>query len=209
MRVLHIDCSARKNNSISRKLSGSFIEKLKDRNSKNLEIDYLDLAENTPKHVTELFTQAMYTSPNELTESMINELAESNSLVDRMQKADLYVIAMPMYNFSVPSNFKAFIDNIVRIGRTFVKTEQGFEGALKNKSVVIISTRGADFNLDIFKDKDHLEPYLKTVFGYIGITDLNFINVQPIQFFGEEAKEAALLTAEVAIDNYLQIQTRQ
>jgi FMN-dependent NADH-azoreductase len=113
---------------------------------------------------------------------MIIELEESDALVNRMVASDIYVIGIPMHNFSIPSIFKAFIDNIVRINRTFKMIDAKVEGLLLNKKVFVINTRGADFNDDHIAHMDHLKPFLKTILNFIGINDLTFIDVSPVQF---------------------------
>jgi len=199
MKVLHIDCSVRNEQSLSRKFSASFVHQLRQRFPEELQVIRLDLANDTPPHPTALFTQAMYTPFALQTDQMKAELAGSNALVDKLIEAQVYVVGMPLYNFSVPSNFKAFIDNVVRVGRTFTKTDNGFEGALVNKRMVVISTRGADYTIAPFDKMDHLEPYLRTIFGFMGVTQIEFINVHPVQFFGEEAKQRAITKAHEQI----------
>ncbi|WP_073404516.1 FMN-dependent NADH-azoreductase [Mucilaginibacter sp. OK098] len=198
MKVLHIDSSVRQDRSVSKELSALFIEELKGVNER-AEIDYLDLAEHTPEHPSALFIKGNYTIESERTPEMVAELVESEKLVDRMLAADAIVIGMPMYNFSVPSIFKAFIDNIVRINRTFKMVGNSVEGLLTNKKVVVINTRGVDFNNDNMDHMDQLRPYLKAIFGFIGITDLTFINVSPVQFSEAETREKAISKAKEEI----------
>ena len=198
MKVLHIDCSIRNDWSVSKSLSKFFIDQLREK-SGALEVDYLDLTQNTPDHVSALFIQGNYCNPKDRTPEMIAELAISEALCDRMHDADVYVIGMPMYNFTIPSNFKAFVDNIVRIGRTFKGTEDGFEGLLLNKKVYVINTRGVDFSNEMLTPMDQLQPYLKVVFGFMGLFDIHFINVHPVQFAAEEQRLKAIERAKTEI----------
>ena len=191
MKVLHIDCSVRGDWSVSKELSALFIAELRKADT-DVDVDYLDLARNIPAHPTALMIRANYTPAADRTPEMTAELQESEHLVDRMLAADTIVIGMPMYNFSVPSIFKAFIDNIVRIDRTFKMSVQGIEGLLVNKKVFVINTRGVDFNNDHMKDMDQLKPYLKAIFAFIGLTDLTFIDVSPVQFSKVEDRENAI-----------------
>lgn len=191
MKVLHIDSSVRGDWSVSKELSALFIDELKKSDS-NTEVDYLDLAQNIPAHPTALLIRANYTPAAERTPEMVAELQESEQLVDRMLAAETIVIGMPMYNFSVPSIFKAFIDNIVRIDRTFTMNDHGIEGLLDNKKVYVINTRGVDFNNDHMEHMDQLRPYLKAIFAFMGLTDVTFINVSPVQFSETEARENAI-----------------
>ncbi len=203
MKILNINCSVRLTNSLSRELSSLVISKLNEKYKDN-QVTTIDLAINTPKHPTEIFTRAIYTPVSEQSQEMKDSLIESNTLVDKMIDAEIYVIGMPLYNFSVPSNFKAFIDNVVRIGRTFTKGANGFEGLLLNKKVIVVNTRGADYSMDYFKNMDHLQPYITTIFGFMGIKDVSFVNVHPVQFFGEEAKQKAIKIAKGEIDSIVE-----
>lgn len=200
MKVLHIDSSIRNERSVSKDLSAFFMTTLLARFGP-LPVDYLDLSVNTPSHPSALFVQGNYTLPEDRTPEMAAAMVESEALVDRLHEADIYVIGMPMYNFSVPSNFKVFIDNIVRINRTFGKKGDHYEGMLKNKKVYIINTRGADFSSAFMQEHsmDQLQPYLERVFAFMGLHDLNFINVHPVQFSGPEAREKAIENARKQI----------
>ena len=191
MKVLHIDSSVRGDWSVSKELSALFIAELRKADT-DVDVDYLDLAQNIPAHPTALMIRANYTPAADRTPEMVAELQESEHLVDRMLAADTIVIGMPMYNFSVPSIFKAFIDNIVRIDRTFKMSGHGIEGLLVNKKVFVINTRGVDFNNDHMKDMDQLKPYLKAIFPFIGLTDVTFIDVSPVQFSEAETRENAI-----------------
>jgi len=198
MKILHIDCSVRSGESYSKQLSGYFVEQLRNRKPDIL-VDYLDLAMAAPRHVSALFIESTYCPPNLRTPEMLEELAESDALVDRMLAAELYIIGMPMYNFTIPSNFKAFIDNIVRAGRTYRNTSTGIEGLLTEKKAVVINTRGVDFSHDMIASMDQLQPYLKTIFGFIGLNDTHFINVYPVKFSSEELRSKAILKAQTEI----------
>lgn len=198
MKVLHIDCSVRNDRSVSRELSGFFISLLKKK-SPGLSLDYLDLATAAPEHVSALFIEGNYSQPELRTPEMVAELAASDVLIDRLHDADVYVIGMPMYNFSIPSNFKVFIDNIVRIGRTFRLTESGFEGLLKEKKVYVINTRGVDFAHGLIAPMDQLVPYLRTIFGFVGLDDAAFINVFPVKFGAPETLAKAIQDAKEEI----------
>ena len=195
MNILHIDCSVRDERSISKHLSALFVSQLTDKFDHAV-IEYLDLSANTPTHPTALFIKGNYTSPAERTEEMVRELAESEVLIEQLHRADVYIIGMPMYNFSIPSNFKAFIDNVVRIGRTFMPTETGFHGLLNNKKVFVINTRGVDFSSEPVRSMDQLQPYLKTVFGFMGLNDITFINVHPVKWGSEEVLAKAFAKAK-------------
>lgn len=198
MKVLHIDCSIRNEWSVSKTLSGAFVNLLAEEFG-DVDIDYLDIAKDTPAHPSALMIRANYTAPVERTMEMVESLKASDRLVDKMINSHIYVIGMPMYNFSVPSNFKAFIDNVVRIGRTFQLSGHGTEGLLKNKRAYIINTRGADFSPEHMQGMDQLVPYIKVIFGFMGVNDIEFINVHPVQFAMPEERENAIERAKTEI----------
>ena len=115
MKLLHVDASAKGEYSNSRALSRYFIELLQA-GLPELEIDYLDVANNPPPHVTEAFSIAIYTPAEQRTPQMKETVACSDALCRQLLDADLLLFAMPMYNWSMPSTFKAYIDNITRGG---------------------------------------------------------------------------------------------
>ena len=201
MKILHIDASARFANSSSRMLSSFFLQQLKTINLP-ITLDRLDLAIAPPRHVGELQTKAMHTPAQERTPDMISVLDESDSLCDHVLSADMIVCGIPMYNFGMPSSFKAFIDNIVRVGKTFAPSENGFSGFLTNKKIIIITTRGANFEPGApMATKDCLTPHLTAIFEFLGAPNPIFIDAYPLQFEGEEAKKHALEKAKLQLIN--------
>src|SRR5580698_4321060 len=115
MKIMHVDASAKRERSNSRALSRYFLERLRE-DGVDIEVDYLDVTVDTPPHVNEAFAIATYTPADERTPAMKAALAASDKLCKRLLAADALVFAMPMYNWSMPSAFKAFIDNITRTG---------------------------------------------------------------------------------------------
>ena len=116
--LLHIDSSPRGERSHSRRLSREFVEAWKQAHSINT-VTYRDIGRNPVPHVNEQWIAAAYTPPEQRTPEQWNAITKSDRLVDEFLAANLYVIGVPMYNFSISSAFKAYIDQIVRIGRTF------------------------------------------------------------------------------------------
>ena len=119
MKIMHVDASAKRERSNSRALSRYFLERLRE-DGVHIEVDYLDVTVDTPPHVSEAFTIATYTPSHERTPAMKATLAASDALCQRLLDADALVFAMPMYNWSMPSVFKAFIDSITRTGLTYL-----------------------------------------------------------------------------------------
>jgi FMN-dependent NADH-azoreductase len=193
VKVMHVDASAKRERSNSRALSRFFLERLRSEGL-DLEVDYLDVTVDTPPHVTEAFAIATYTAANERTPAMKATLASSDALCKRLLEADALVFAMPMYNWSMPSAFKAFVDNITRTNLTYMNTDDGrIEGQLQRQKVLFITSRGADLRPGTpFSSMDALTPALKAAFGFLGVSDPTFVDAQPLQFSNQEARAEAL-----------------
>lgn len=200
MKLMHVDCSPKGELSNSRSLSRFFSEQLKVR-IEGVSVDYLDLSVDTPPHVTGAFAKATYTPPVERMPEMDETLAASDALCARLLAADALLFAMPMYNFSMPSTFKAFIDAIVRAGITYVVTPDGrYEGQLGGKKVLFITTRGADLSAGApMAAMDALTPSLRAPFGFIGVADPRFVDAQPVQFADSNVRAAALEKAKAEL----------
>ncbi|WP_232410976.1 FMN-dependent NADH-azoreductase [Methylophilus sp. 5] len=175
-------------------LSAYFVEQLKQQLT-GLEVDYLDLSENTPPHISGDFAKATYTPADQRTVAMKETLAYSDQLCARVMMSDLLVFAMPMYNFSMPSSFKAFIDNLVRTNLTYTFNADGStSGTLTRQKVIFITSRGADLRpgLSPWSHMDALTPALKAPFAFMGVEAPWFVDAQPLQFSDQSAREAAL-----------------
>jgi FMN-dependent NADH-azoreductase len=200
MKLMHVDASAKRERSNSRALARYFLDRLAERTP--LEIDYLDVAVDTPPHVDEAFAIATYTPEAYRTPTMRDKLAASDALCRRLLEADALVFAMPMYNFSIPSAFKAFIDNIVRTDITYKQAPDGsYVGQLGRQKTLFITTRGADLRPGgAFEAYDALTPSLRAAFGFIGVADPWFVDAQPLQFADQDARTAALERARADLD---------
>ncbi|WP_035546588.1 NAD(P)H-dependent oxidoreductase [Burkholderia sp. 9120] len=200
MKVLHVDASAKRERSNSRALSRYFIERLRSEGVE-FDIDYLDVTVDTPAHVTEAFAIATYTPEHERTPAMKATLAASDALCQRLLDADALIFAMPMYNWSMPSAFKAYIDNVTRTGLTYVNTADGrIEGQLQRQKTIFITSRGADLRAARFSSMDALTPALKAAFGFIGVANPTFVDAQPLQFSDQQARIEALERAHRELD---------
>lgn len=200
MKLMHVDASAKRERSNSRALARFFLDRLAARTS--LEVDYLDVAADTPPHVTEAFAVATYTPEESRTQAMRETLAYSDGLCRRLLEADALVFAMPMYNFSIPSAFKAFIDNIVRTNITYRQAADGsYVGQLARQRTLFITTRGADLRPGgPLAAYDALTPSLRAAFGFIGVSSPWFVDAQPLQFADQDARNAALERARAELD---------
>jgi FMN-dependent NADH-azoreductase len=201
MKLLHVDASPKGALSNSRALGRHFLEALR-RHGARVDVDYLDLSNDVPPHVSEAFIIAAYTPEAARTNAMRQTLAVSDALCRRLMDADFLVFAMPMYNFSVPSAFKAYIDCIVRAGVTYTKSPEGVHlGMLTGKKVLFITTRGADMRPGTWlAANDALTPSLRSAFGFIGVMTPAFVDAQPVQFSTPQAREEALQRARLELD---------
>jgi FMN-dependent NADH-azoreductase len=197
--ILHIDSSPRGDRSISRALSYEFITSWKDTHPGDT-VTYRDLGHNPVPHVDESWIAAAFTPPDARTPELVDAIKLSDSLIDELLAADRYVFGVPMYNLNIPSTFKAYIDQIVRAGRTFAVGENGYQGLVdSSKKALIITSRGGNFQPGTpAAAYDLQEPYLRTILGFIGITDATFINADSLNL-GEAARYQSLAAAKSAI----------
>ncbi|MGL6249443.1 MAG: FMN-dependent NADH-azoreductase [Billgrantia desiderata] len=207
--LLHLDASARSgrsgidpHGSHSRRLSAHFVAQWKKARPGD-HLLYRDVGQHPPRPVTGEWIHAAFTKPEAREPWMHDTLAESDTLVDELLEADLIVAGVPMYNFGVPAGFKAYIDNIVRVGRTFGfdRSRQGLPYwpmlTEMRKRLVVLSSRG-DYGYEPgerMAHANHVEPHIRTVFGYLGINDVHGIAAEYDEFGGERL-QASLAQAE-------------
>jgi FMN-dependent NADH-azoreductase len=198
MKLLHIDSSPLGAASISRELSRKTVAEWTASNPATT-VAYLDLALDAPSHLDmDSLGLKLGIDAAQLTPAQQRENALSEQLVSQFLDADVVVIGAPMYNFTIPSQLKAWIDRIAQAGRTFRYTANGPEGLAKGKTLIVVSTRGSMYAGLPLEVMDHQESYLKTVFGFVGITDIRFVRAEGLGM-GPQGKAMALATAEVNI----------
>ena len=196
--VLHIDASPRADLSVSRTLSKEFITAWKSSHPGDT-VTYRDLGHHPVPHVDEPWIAAAFTPATEHSPELTEAIRISDELVDELLTADCYVFAVPLYNFSVPSVFKAYIDQIVRVGRTFAVDSSGFTGLVKGKKLVVVTAQGGSYRPETPTGAYNFhEPYLRAIFGFIGITDITFIYADGLGS-GDAAREKSLTEARAAI----------
>jgi FMN-dependent NADH-azoreductase len=184
MKVLHIDSSILGDNSASRLLSREIISRLTASNP-GTQVKYQDLAADSLPHLT----------GGSLALADESETARNAETMSDFLAADVIVIGAPMYNFSVPSQLKAWIDRVVVAGKTFRYTEAGPEGLAKGKRVFVAVTRGGVYGPG--SPAEFAESYLKHVFGFIGVTDVTFVRAEGLGHspeLREKGMSAALAT---------------
>ena len=197
MQLLHIDSSVLGPNSASRALSAEIVAKQVALHP-GIKVVYRDLAADSALHLSSAHLAAWQGGAIE--DALLGaDLAKGGGFLDELLASDIVVIGAPMYNFSVPSQLKAWIDRVVVAGKTFRYGANGAEGLLKNKKVFIASSRGNVYAPGSpAAALEHHESYLLGVLSFIGLTDVTIVRAEGLAF-GPEAKEAAMLKARANI----------
>ncbi|MEM7359718.1 MAG: NAD(P)H-dependent oxidoreductase [Pseudomonadota bacterium] len=188
--ILHIDASGRQTGSVSRELSAQIVAKLSDGQAS---VSYRDVSQGLP-FVDETMIGSYFTAPEQRSDAQRQSIAVSDEITRELQEHDLIVIGLPIYNFSMPSAFKAWCDLAARVGVTFRYTDQGPVGLLEGKkAIVVISSGGTEVGSSI----DFLSPWLRHYLGFIGIHDVNIVQADALN----QDAEAALATAQQQIES--------
>jgi len=174
--ILLIQSSPRGIESLSQQVAHSIVKDLQARYP-DAKVVVRDLAENPPPHVGRDFVSGLHLQPDQLTREQSTAVALSDSLIAELSAADALVLAVPMYNFGLPSTLKAWIDHVVRAGRTFSHSANGVEGLVKGKKAILVLARGGVYSEGPYKPFDFQEPYLRAILGFIGITDVEVVDV--------------------------------
>lgn len=210
--LLHIDASPRGDRSHSRKMTREFVETWKQFHPQD-RVTYRDIGRNpipqqvdctsggnlrVPRlHITEAWIAAAFTPEEKRSPEMHSALRLSDELVDEFLAADIYVMGVPMYNWSVTSGFKAYIDNIVRIDRTWAyipneNPEFPYKPLVHGKKMFVIASRGDGGFAPGERNhqRDFQIPLIKEVFGMLGITDITFITVENDEYGGQKLADS-------------------
>src|SRR6185369_10595566 len=188
-KLLFVSSSILGENSKSRALGLDFIETWKRRHPGTAVVER-DLVAETLPHVTGAVLGAALTPAEKRSPEQAETAALADRLIEEIEAADVILLAVPMYNFSVPSTFKAWIDHIVRAGRTFRYGAEGPVGLLQNKKVFVVASRGGVYSNGPGKSMDFHEPYLRGVLGFIGLKDVTFIYAEGLNISPETATGA-------------------
>jgi len=202
MKLLHIDSSILSADSVSRQLTRDIVARWVNSHP-GTTVDYLDLTVNTPAHLSaESLGFRMPAGTHELSDVQKRENAVSEALVSQFLAADVIVVGAPLYNFSIPSQLKAWIDRVAQVGRTFAYTEKGPQGLAGGKTVIVASARGGVYSTsEGGRAMEHQESYLQTVFGFFGITDVRFVRAEGMAM-GDAEKTEALTEAANSIAKF-------
>lgn len=193
--LLHLDASPRGERSHSRQLGAEFIEAWKRLHPGDT-IVYRDVGHLPTPHVTEPWVVGAFTPQETWPPEAQATMRLSDALVDEFLAADRCVFDVPMHNFSVPSTFKAYVDQIVRVGRTFSPDGKGL---VAGRKLLFITARGGSYPpgspMQAF---DCQEPWLRTIFGFIGVTDIRFIHAEGMNL-GDDIRVESLQNARKKI----------
>jgi FMN-dependent NADH-azoreductase len=198
MKLLHVDSSVLGTNSVSRQLTAEVVAEWR-KTHPHTTVDYLDLAVDTPNHFSADALGIKVGVQAEPTEAQRYENEVSERLVSQFLAADVIVVGAPLYNFTVPTQLKAWIDRLAQVGRTFKYTDKGPVGLATGKTLIVASTRGGIYSTsEGGQAMEHQESYLKVVFGFFGVTDVRFVRAEGVAM-GDAPKAAALDSARTAI----------
>lgn len=199
MKLLHIDSSILGDHSASRQLSRSVVQSF-TAITPDTQVVYRDLANAPLNHFSGATLAAAGTPVEGRDAAQTLEVDTNEATLEEFLSSDVVVIGAPMYNFSIPSQLKAWIDRICVAGRTFRYTEAGPEGLCKGKKVIIVSTTGG-LHQGLPSGVGH-DDLLKVVFDFIGVTDLHFVVAEGLAY-GDEPRAAAMAAAQKHISETL------
>jgi FMN-dependent NADH-azoreductase len=182
-KILLIQSSPRGANSFSSKLSMAIVESLKTKNLDST-VTTRDLTAHPVPHLEETHLAAFFSPPETHTTESKKAIHHSEESIAELMNADVIVIGVPMYNFSIPSVLKAWIDHICRAGHTFKYSSSGPEGLVKGKKVYLAVATGGVYSEGPMKSFDFTEPYLKSVLGFLGMTDVTTVRVEGVSIPG-------------------------
>ena len=194
-KILILNTSPRGERSLTRRLTAQFQQQWEQAHAGATVISR-DLAAQPVPPVDDAWIIGAFAPPEAHSPEAKAALAFSDHLVDELLSADRYVFGVPMYNLNIPSTFKSYIDQIVRVGRTFSVGAAGYEGLVKGKKAIFVTSSGGSFQAGSpFAPYNFQEPYLRAIFGFIGITDIQFV-VADSQNLGDVPASTSVAKAE-------------
>jgi FMN-dependent NADH-azoreductase len=188
-KILHIISSPRGVASMSIKLGNAIVNKLETAFPGST-IKVTDLLEKNFPHLEEAHITSFFTHEEGRTPENLEAIKHSDESIQEIKDADVIVIGAPLYNFSIHSVLKAWVDHITRAGITFKYDENGPQGLIKNKKVYLAISSGGIYSEGPMKAMDFVEPYMRTILGFLGMTDITVIRVEGLSIPG--VQEGAL-----------------
>lgn len=199
MQILHLDSSILGDASTSRLLSTAIVEELLQQHP-NAQVVRRDLVADPVAHLTEVIA-AGFRAPGGVAatdQATLSEHTKSTQLADELLASAVIVIGAPMYNFSVASQLKTWMDRVAQPGRTFRYTADGPVGLSGGRKVIVASTRGGMYSTGAASGMDFQESYLKAFFGFLGINDVEFVRAERLTK-GPELRERAIAEARATV----------
>ncbi|WP_426119101.1 FMN-dependent NADH-azoreductase [Pseudomonas sp. DSP3-2-2] len=198
MTLLHIDASILDHQSVSRQLTATIVERLTE-GKPGIQVVRTDLAADPIGHLSAAeFLAFQGVEPQD--EATKQQVARNEQFLTDFLAAEIVVIGAPMYNFSLPTQLKAWLDRIAVAGKTFRYSATGVEGLAGGKRVIVASTRGGLFSEGApAASLDHQETYLRGIFGFVGINDVTFVRAEGLAL-GDETRKAAVATAIAQVE---------
>lgn len=192
--ILQIDSSIHSEGGQSSRLAAEFVAAMRQQHS-GLRVIRRDLARDPAPHLTAERFQAFAAKPEDRTAGQQAVVDYSDTLIGELRDADIVVLGLPMYNFGLPSQLKAWIDHVARAGVTFRYTANGAEGLLRGKKAYVFATRGGRYQGTA---ADTQTAYLRDFLRFVGISDVEFVYAEGLAL-GDGPREAALTEAHNAI----------
>ena len=186
MKLLHLDSSILGQHSASRELGAAIVARWQ-RDVRGIEVTYRDLAADPLPHL----------SGGALAQADADEAATAAAVMDEFLSADVIVVGAPMYNFGIPSQLKAWIDRVAVAGKTFRYTADGPQGLAGGKQVIVAATYGGKHPVE--SGRNFVEPYLRQVFAFLGIDDVEFVSADGLSVSPEQ-RVTSISAARARID---------
>ncbi len=196
--LLFVTSSLMGENSKSREVAAAYVEAWRTANPSAVVVERNLTPTNIP-HLDLGTLGALGVAADARTADQTNAVNFADGVIAQVEAADTIVLAVPMYNFGVPSTLKAWFDYIARAGRTFRYTAQGPEGLLKNKKAIVVVSRGGYYGEGAAKATNFQDPYIRQILGFVGITDVSFVAVEG-QAIGPDAAAKSLAEAHSAVN---------
>src|ERR1700743_3352420 len=201
--ILHIDSSPLGDNSVSRKFTAKVLDGLKAKHP-DAKVTVRDFGQNPLPHLNGTVISAFFTPPDKHTDIQAEAIKLSDQMVAELVAADTIVIGVPMWNFSIPSSLKAWIDHVVRAGKTFKYGANGPEGLLApGKKAILVLSSGGIYSTGPMAALEHQASYMKSALTFLGLRDVIFIRAEGVAM-GPDAVKAAMQTAEAQVSEALQ-----
>lgn len=192
MKVLKIKSSVFSGNGQSSRLAGEFVALLRGQYP-GAELVERDLAAEPVPHLDGARAGAFFAKPQERSAEQKAIVAYSDALIDELRRADVLVLGLPMYNFGVPSQLKAWFDHIARAGETFKYTENGAVGLLTGKKAYVFAARGG-----VYGQNDWQTPFVRQFLGFLGISDVEFVYAEGLAL-GEQSRNNSIAAAQAGV----------